>query len=446
MLNQKLTTIKLVLQIMSTFLKTLFWLMVIGGVYLVLTLNVHAQELSMEEATEVELIKLRASDILYSEEKTQPILDGFEVIGSQDLVNYSYLGNEIDQSRAVFKDDNEYSNIENLGNNQYRIYAEPQFYKNTNGQVQEIIHDVVSKQVWDTTKIKTTVEKIQSLLKTPYVLADNYYSGAGNGVSARYWTDTTWSNCRNATDGLQSYYNYSDYYTDIIESSKISDPAFSCSRIFTPFDLTDFTIPEGQHIETVEMKYYFSTDNYVNTDSAKICVIPTSQSSNTEVVNSDFNNVSFTCVGDYVNMSSLTTGYNTLPMTATSVAESAWLQVGITTNLEVENIEPTGRNSIGGYFSGYTGTDHDPYLVITLAEDETPPEEEGGGGLTGVITCDSMMFNQKCEITSYSYASGTEILATTTTITTYSYMNLLVLLGELFICLWIILGLIKYKF
>jgi len=57
-----------------------------------------------------------------------------------------------------------------------------------------------------------------------------------------------------------------------------------------------------------------------------------------------------------------------------------------------------------------------------------------------------MMFNQKCEITSYSYASGTEILATTTTITTYSYMNLLVLLGELFICLWIILGLIKYKF
>lgn len=177
-------------------------------IFLTLSYNVHAQtiELSDDDQAQVEFIKSIDDRILYSEEITKPIIDEktLKRTGSQDVVNYTYLGNEVDKNITFFKDGDNYSNVEVVNSNTIKEYFKPRYFKNNNGQVQEVFTERTSPTIWNTTKIPTTAEKILSLWNVPVCLADSATSSLNDETMIDSSTPTT----NNSTQDVVACHSY----------------------------------------------------------------------------------------------------------------------------------------------------------------------------------------------------------------------------------------------
>lgn len=382
-----------------------FTLTLIG---LLIGLNVHAQELSMEEATEVELIKLRASDIKYSEEKQIPILDGIDkIIGYNDVVDYSYLGNEVDANLAVFENNNRYTNIEKLSNNSFKIYSSPKYFKNDNGQVQEILDERVSKTIWDASTIKTTAEKIEALLKTPYVLADSYFPSSDGYVG-----NTNMSSWSAAYSSTPSGVNQDE--TCYTEAHQHETGYYSITRCYFIFDTSN--IADDLNIGTSSL-FLYGNSNVAGSEDYNIYT-----SSTTALTTGSFFQISNTPLSSNISGSSWnTSGFNEYVLNA--VGTSTISKTGTTAfvqrqvDYDVNNTSPPDNayRVITMKTSATAGSTYDPYLIVNTYTSEE--EEENPTAVSNeVVPCTPMTNND------LSLISGCAVAVNGISTTTYSYV------------------------
>jgi len=395
--------------------------------------NAQTIELSDDDQAKAEFIKTLDDRLLYSEDVMLNKYDKDinKISGYEEVISYSYKGNEVDGSMAIFEKDNQYSFIRNLGNNQYQVFGKPIYYKNDNGQVQEIITETTSPEVWFMTGEKTTAEKIISLLKTPYVYADSYNASSDDSIRS---VNVDWATAHNATTGIIR--NTTSYF---IGSYLWESSQYFCERAFLNFDTSAFgdsdTIGTSSLFIYVEGKQSSVQNTYTVYDST----------AGDTIVADDYNNFGSDAFSNSLNHNDITTNswqefvlnddgkanINKTGISKFSIREG---------NYDVANSAPVGVELRLINVTDNSQTNK-PYLIVNVYQEE---EEPTATTTSMTYSCGDMMFNQKCTITGYEYASGT--LATTTEITTYQFLNLFYMIFEFFVCALVILGLIKYKF
>jgi len=399
-----------------------FTLTLIG---LLIGINVHAQELSMEEATEVELIKLRASDIIFSQEKTIGIYDGRLQIGTEDVIDYAYKENEIDGSNVIF-DNSNYSSVEKIDKNLYRVYSEIKFFRNENGQIQEIIHKRVSKDLWEQSKLQTTAEKISTLLKTPYCLADTYYPSSDG-----YTGNTSQSSYANARNSTPSGVN-SDAQA-YVESHQHETGLYSITRGYFHFDTS--AIPDDYLIGSASL-FLYGYNGKAGTENYNVYT-----STSTSLTTGSWWQIDDTALSTNISATDFNVaGYNEYELNA--IGTSTISKTGTTAfvvrqvEFDVNNASPSANayRLIAVETSANAGTDKDPYLIVELIEpEEEEPENPTASSTADLYPC-SIPSNTRIDwITGCKNIYGSSTASTTLTAIEYYYY-------QIPLAIWIVFG------
>jgi len=332
--------------------------------------GVNAQEIDNQPfLNKVEEVKNR--EILYSKAIQQPIFDGLDVIDVENKVYFTFKGNERASDNIIFKGNNQYSNIEKLNNNQFKVYTTPQFFKEDNGQVREIIDETVSKAVFDQTEIKTTLEKILSILKTPYCLADPIYATSEDGYI--YAQNSNWSTCRSGagTNDLNSPWGTGELFA----TSRYTVSYFVIVRTFLAFDTSALS---GTISSSSIYLYGKNTPTIANTS------VITKATQGDTLTNGDFTQVEDDVFSNIINYSDfITNGYNIYQLNGSGTSSIdvdgtsyfAWRNK----NFDVDNSTPIetdneGATDFRAYPSEETGTSKDPYLIVIVEEEPEEPE------------------------------------------------------------------------
>jgi len=376
---------------------------------LIIGLNVHAQtiDLTQEQAVLIQQIKNRSDDILYSEEKQIGIYDGRELIATEPVVDYAYKDLEVDATNIVF-DDSQYSSIEKINDQLYKVWTEPHYYKNDNGQVQEIIHERTSQQIWQETLIQTTTEKIEALLKTPYILADSYSSGSDGYVGNV--AQTSYALARNTTPSSIN----SDAET-YIEAQQHESNKFAITRALFHFDTS--AIDDTYSIGTSSLFLY----GYNNKSGSENYNLYTSSSTSlttgsffqfnstplaTNISATDFN------VAGYNEFILNSTGTSTISKTGTSAFMLRQVDYDVNNSAPPNNLYKV----IAVQSSATAGTDKDPYLLVNLIAPEEEEEETTSSSTPQFLTCSPQKNNELSVIT------GCAVENNGTATTTISYV------------------------
>jgi len=200
---------------------------------------------------------------------------------------------------------------------------------------------------------------------------DTFYSGAGDGIVYHEGTSgESWGTVRNASDaaGGGSFVDYSTTNdAQILQVWCTSANIYAIRRSFFPFNtagLSDSAVISGVVFSVFYAKSTTSNDS--------ITVVQASQASNTQLVSTDYDNIGSTKGSDdETNISSITdNAYHNYTLNATGrgwISLTGYTLLGLRLGYDLYNNTP-GNNTnrrMGGYFSEYAGTDHDPKLAIT---------------------------------------------------------------------------------
>ena len=318
-------------------------------------------------------VEIRDSDIIGTE------LDLTD-IGNQ-YVKIQYIGNwkdtiNIDEIGTYY---------ERVGNT-YKVFTGPTYYKDSDlwFEIEYATTTLVEFQ-------KATEEnEIIGLLKyiIPQVNAQTVYSGAGDGqVQAN---NASWDTVHDATTGSVNYTAANLTVLTQLTSTKY------INRIFLPFDTS---ILDEKLIDTASLFFYSSSvvdgdDTYINVVGTTTQASPTTLSAN------DFDNCGVvdnpTKLSGDLDIGSVSTGaYNEFELNTAGkwvIDTTGWSYFGIRTGFDIDDSSAgTGENRVYIAMSETAGTDQDPYLLITLAEEE---EEEGTSTPSVSIPCDLVPNNE----------------------------------------------------
>jgi hypothetical protein len=198
----------------------------------------------------------------------------------------------------------------------------------------------------------------------------NYYAGNGDGYVANYREGSSFSAVRGASDGTQaaygsfitnSTYNYEYYYS--------SDPAnsFAITRGFFPIDTQ--SIGDSDNITAATLYIRFagrSGDSYIS-------VVQSTQANTASLATGDFDQLGTTKGSNDITMANISTSaYTGWTLNATGIgwiSKTGYTKLGTRYGKDIDNQAPGSQVSYNGtcYYSGYTGTDRDPYLDVTVS-------------------------------------------------------------------------------
>lgn len=342
--------------------------------------------LAFSNSCKAELIEAKIPDTFL---KVDPILiienhiiDNFEIdlktnekISYGSLMQYDYISEEEETiEKVIFKPNANFSNTTEIynqnGTKSYKIYSKPLFYQGVEG-----IYKI--KTAWTTEEtFKAETEKPVSYLKRfynlilPTALADDFYSGTGDGsINAG---NSVWNTAHSATTGALCA--SAQCYVGVENTAG----NFYIYRNFTNFDTS--TIGESSTINSVS--YYLSIESIAQnyTDSySYLTLIKSTQNDPTELVSSDFDNIDFTELIDSEQRESIgTSGYKAMTLNSTGINfinKSGYTKISVVIGDDFENHEYAG--GLNKYTEPYlnTGFDDDekPYLVIDFTAPETEP-------------------------------------------------------------------------
>lgn len=212
---------------------------------------------------------------------------------------------------------------------------------------------------WDEQAKITLLEKIKQYFGRS-TLATDYYSGAGDGVVN--YKNATWSTARGAATGDSAAYGSSaNSQTEMAKWSTYWS-AYYIVRCFYP--IVTSGLGSGVIISSATFNKFYTWYQY---DGGGADLIQTSQASNSSLTTADFDAVAFTAGATRVTPSS-TAAYTTWTLNATGlswISKTGTTNLGIIGSYDFDNTQPPNIQDSTGYFSQYTGTDHDPYLAIT---------------------------------------------------------------------------------
>ncbi|MFA6215857.1 MAG: hypothetical protein WC768_04795 [Patescibacteria group bacterium] len=233
----------------------------------------------------------------------------------------------------------------------------------------------------------TILDRAKELLGQK-VLADTFYSGAGDGEVdfVDYDTIYSWTIAHDASVGTGAYYTGYDYISTGAGEGISSRTAFY--RAFFPFDTS--LLPDDAIIASATLNLYIWSNNLRNDSYGFITVIQTTQDSNLVLATSDYSKcgaISNPTEGvDAANRLSQAgvnlNNYNSFPLNATGISwisKTGYTKLGVREGHDVLNI-PTGFpvSYASTYASERTGTSQDPYLDVTYTIITNAVKIDGG--------------------------------------------------------------------
>jgi hypothetical protein len=345
-----------------------FFSIILGNFCYAQTLDANAT------AKEIESLKLKTGQLIDHEEIT-PINFKTQLIGEKKII-YSYIADEIDSaSNIIFGQNDTYSNTEKLDSTHFRIYSAPKYFKDDNNIIHQIKIGSTTPDIWNKASIPTLMDKITSILKTPYAIAGTSYL-TDDGYISKY-NNTNWYDVRTSAVGdVKAFdriiaYNWVQYATengDIYFNFR-TPITFDLSLI-NPTNILSGTINlySEEADETTQHSYAFfqgtqAFPSSVNDYSSFANNLYTNTIENSDVVSNGFTAWTLNSAGiDY-----LKTGAENLMFMETMY------DVGSTTPPDYLNIE-NGRS-----FNSSLSEDYEshPYIELTISN---------GGATTTPIT------------------------------------------------------------
>jgi hypothetical protein len=189
----------------------------------------------------------------------------------------------------------------------------------------------------------------------------SYYAGAGDGIVRNNLTSTSWATVHNAVTGNSFDYTSA---TSEIRAVIYGGTGFSVHRLFSPVDTSGL----GSTATVSDATFIYTTESAGAANSSSV-LVQTSQASNTELANADYDALTFTAGSNIiVNNTGATVQNLTLNATGlTWINKTGFTKLGIAHHAyDFLNVQPgSGEHSFTLYNSEQTGTSSDPYISIT---------------------------------------------------------------------------------
>jgi len=295
-----------------------------------------------------------------------------------DIVSYDYVSDKKVEGKFLFNG-NKYTNAkilkENGNEKEVAFYVGDHFSLEIDGVYEIEQGATTTLEAWEEQTKISLLEKVKnSLVKIALaVCPPDCYSGAGDGYVRS--ENATWTTARTATTGDGFNYNTGG---NILGSSYYSSywDKYRFYRSFFPVDTS--ALPVDATISGAKFYYNISTIN-VSTGGGQD-LVQTSQVSTSELELADVHSFSYTVGATRVDTG---LGYNYFTFNGTGltwISKTGYTKLGIICARDTDNSSPGEVNSsdiYSGYYSNQTGTDKDPYLVITYTEGgiEIPVED-----------------------------------------------------------------------
>lgn len=265
-----------------------------------------------------------------------------------------------------------------------KIYGGAPFYK----EGEKYYQTETATTTIEAFDLQTKENGILSFFRKP-LLADNFFSGAGDGTS-RYSSASgkTWQQViENATG------DYADYTTNALFFGVYHNATtrYDCYRQFFPTDTS--AIGAGSTVTAASFFIKVATVYAQSSSNNSLAVAQTDQPSTSEVTTNDYNNcgsaLSLTKYSaDTVYSGFSKTNYNEIALTDFSVINKTGVtKLGLREMHDYNNTAPSANANDGLIIkmSEQDGTASDPYLSVTYSADE-------GGGTTIVPNNNIIIF------------------------------------------------------
>lgn len=354
---------------MKIFFKTLFFLSIGSFLFLLLILNAKAQVIDNAPAKQIESLKLKTGQLLDSATISPTNVDAKtgKISKLPSEVDYSYIGNVVNNASGILFDGSNYSNAEKINDHQIKYYSRTTFVKDTDNFVKVIEYATTTPEIWQSANVQTIGDKILSLLKTPYVNADSYYATGDNSI---YSYTTSYSQLladyQKTLAGTGDGVALRNGTTNEVDNQYWSNTYWVERGFFNFSGITNLS-----NINTIDF-YVYKTSGVNN---SKYYNIFGSYGSSPTVVG-DFTKVYSTALATHILDSSFTaSGYTDFSINSTGVSafKNGSTTLSFRADDDVNQVKPTVEQNLWYADSTYSGTDHDPYLLITYNATTTPP-------------------------------------------------------------------------
>lgn len=341
-------------------------LLFLGGfIFLCLIFNVNAQTLTQEEAKKIQQLKdhtiLDAATIYPINLDTKTGKN----IQQNPYVLYKYIGETVeDATKIIFVGNSDYSNTEKTDDGKIKIYSSNIYLKDTDNFIKKIEKATTTTDLWKASNVETVVDKILSILKTPYVIASTYNSNDGGGIRN---DGTTWSTVRNGATGtsvdtgtngksLQAINIAGHYYID---------------RVYIPFNTS--AIGSSTTITAGSLYFYATSRDDAN---RYVDLVSSVLANPTSLATGDFS------VGStkYITETNVLAGDNTNNLNASGLAhinQGGYTEFALIDKKDYDNTTPSDNFACYIATANYTNSSKIPYLLLTTT---------GGGTISTTTT------------------------------------------------------------
>lgn len=263
-----------------------------------------------------------------------------------------------------------------------KIYSSPQFIKDISGYWYNLEYKIASTTdfeleylpVWD------IIEEIRAFFYNPFML-NNIANAlatstfAYNDNNTTWGNDATWSIARDTEPSPQMQ-------NDPWVTCQYNSGAWNVARTFFNFDTSYLEITDT--IISAELfTYGFNTSNYDNDGLDYISIVEHNQVDPENLATSDFHNetdIELHETSERIDITSMTIpAYQSWQLNSTGINVidiNGYTQLMLREGHDLENTScnnSTGHNSYFSYGSDETGTDKDPYLLISYTVASSSP-------------------------------------------------------------------------
>jgi len=331
-----------------------------------------------------------------------------EPIYVDTVVRYTYIEEPITDKEIIN------SSTEKINDTTFRVYAGQAFIQDLDSNWYELKSDVMSQTLFDSVQTEMLTER-SSFLHATYVNAqETVYSESEDGFGRT--APGTWAAARSATDADNSFNKVADtHYLQAHYNGSI----YPLSRFYFPFDTSGLS---SYDFDSVSM--FIWTNDKEETNNADIYVVDADQINNS-FDSTDFDYITDTDYGSVTFENIASAGYTEIELDpATVPIIDGVTDLGLRIGCDQVNTQPTGQNIVNDIkTSEYTGTDHDPYLEITITVEEPPVATTTPETVNNVIV--DMPYTQELTmITAMAVTYGTTTGTTTPLSVTYTYYHL----------------------
>lgn len=306
---------------------------------------------------------------------------------AEEIRNTDIIATDIREDEVTFSYVDKYLQFtpgDEIGNNWER-YGKT--YKIYSGQAYHKIDDYWFTVEYATTTIENYNEAmlsgelsiLKSLLWPKYAVADQYYSSVGDG-RVSYESGASW-----ATSHDSATANELNYTNDLMYGIQLYNSGGSTWTIRRGgFEFDTSAIDDGDTVSTSTLYVYVNATADTVT-SHNICATTFNQTTANELVAGDYDEMGTATTSCETSL--VTGGYNTWTIDTTQIDKTDYTFIGFRQIQDCNNQAPSAGTNVGlsYYFSEYTGTDHDPYLLVEVGGATSSPEATSTEATSGSV-------------------------------------------------------------